>query len=73
MTILSSWGEPINVSKTPRIILVWTMVDFYILVYYYQSFLGHISCHAYILTFLGRQMRALYCFYFHRKCPEHPE
>ena len=26
-----------------------------------------------LLTFLGRQRRPLYCFYFHRKCPERPE
>ena len=25
------------------------------------------------VLFLGRQRRPLYCFYFHRKCPERPE
>ena len=28
---------------------------------------------AHILTFLGRQKAALYCFYFHRKCPKRLE
>ena len=26
-----------------------------------------------LLKFLGRWKAALYCFYFHRKCPEHAE
>ena len=37
MTILSSWGETMYVSKNLRIILVWPMVDSYINIYY-QSF-----------------------------------
>ena len=26
-----------------------------------------------LIPFLGRLLAALYCFYFHRKCPERPE
>ena len=30
-------------------------------------------CIALNSTFLGRRKAALYCFYFHWKCPERPE
>ena len=49
------------------VIIVYVYTSIYVYMYVF------ISCAPRVLPFLGRRKAALYCFYFHRKCPERPE